>query len=320
MTIRWTNGLAMGATLFMIAGCETVSEQMVRTQTTPPRLDESWQAKEDMELKLGGQKAQNVVSSMRSLREVLEGYGGTYRGGTVRDLIDQNRDSNYLGLDVPALSGLGGMFGHAFLDVADDARIRNPRERNYGKFMRNRLQEVSVSGQLVAYEFVEGSTPGRGNGSIEAITYIERRVQPVGQGTPQTRTEAYWWKISVINQGFEVHEHSNDPDDPFPGTLPFDQETKDRIENRGFEFKLWATGGDIVVDEILVDHNYDPNNPNFVALNPNNPNYADLFQSDPASCIDMMFVDYPPETLPDGAEPPFYCLGRCQHPYIINTM
>jgi hypothetical protein len=33
----------------------------------------------------------------------------------------------------------------------------------------------------------------------------------------------------------------------------------------------------------------------------------------------MMFAGDPPSSLPAGAAPPFYCLGRCANPPIINT-
>ena len=56
--------------------------------------------------------------------------------------------------------------------------------------------------------------------------------------------------------------------------------------------------------------------------------YQGLYDVDENSCIDMMFVRF---TRPDPSDPPipinmneltappFYCLGRCEDPPIINT-
>jgi hypothetical protein len=90
---------------------------------------------------------------------------------------------------------------------------------------------------------------------------------------------------------------------------------KARIDARGYMYKLWATGTDIEIDEVARKAG---NSPNFVTLPSSNPNYAKLYEEIDDNCIDMLFVAYPPATL-GSLGPPFYCLGRCQDPLIINT-
>ena len=75
-----------------------------------------------------------------------------------------------------------------------------------------------------------------------------------------------------------------DPDDPFPGTLEFDEAMLDRIELLGFEYKLWAKGTAIVIDLIEVKGEGDPD---YVAV----PASDSRYQRTAENCIDMLFVN-----------------------------
>jgi hypothetical protein len=95
-------------------------------------------------------------------------------------------------------------------------------------------------------------------------------------------------------------------------------------ENANFDYKLYAFGNHIevknyweakdLVNAPFVWTKYTKNTPNMP------PEIAAYFQKDRDACIDMMFENYPPQTLPPGAAAGvFYCLGRCKNPPIVNT-
>jgi hypothetical protein len=207
------------------------------------------------------------------------------------------------------LTGLGGVLGRAFLDTA--ARAVDPS----GNFDATQRVVVSVSGQITDYEFVEDGNTGRGNGRIEAITYVTSTTVPHGSGAIKTMTETYRWKVRVINNGFRIVDWVNNPTDPFPGTLQFTPEMVNRINFLGMKYKLWAKGTDIKIDEVARKAG---NSPNFIVLPKNNPEFAKLYAEIGDNCIDMMFVNRPPQAL-NGLAPPLYCLGRCASPLIVNT-
>jgi hypothetical protein len=265
---------------------------------------------EPTKLMLKGNESNVVLSNQGKLRSVLKDFGGNTNPGNLKALIQQIRASNEIGgVDVPGLTGLGGGYGHAFLDLAGEA-LDNQGARVV----------VSLSGQILDYEFTTTIDDDTGVGRLEVVTYITSRVVPSGMGVPPAKTDAYRWKIHVIDDGFTVvHRDDGASDGPFPGTIPFNQEMKDRIDSLGFTRKLWVKGEKIVIDEIWLDKNYDATNPDFVQLSSTDPKYAKLFVSDENSCIDMMFVGQPPEEFDDLLAPPFYCLGRCENPWIINT-
>jgi hypothetical protein len=212
---------------------------------------------------------------------------------------------------VPGLTGLGGALGLSFLDRADNALAG-------GHFNKGARVVISFHGQITDYEFTETGTTDMGSGKLEVTTYITWRVVTPGSGNPAPKTEAYKWKILVINDGFKVATHSGDDDNPFPGTgLTFSEEMTDRIKSLGFTRKLWAKGDKIIIDEIRHKR---WNSAAFSSpLDSSDPKYARLFEIDSESCIDMLFVGDPPATFAGLQGPPTYCLGRCANPPIINT-
>lgn len=203
------------------------------------------------------------------------------------------------GACAPGLTGPGGIFAFAFLNAADMALGGN-------------AVTLDLSGQITHYEYNSVA----GSGRLHVTTFA---VVTTG-GT--TRTDAYKWEVAVLPGGFTVHPHSGNPADPFPGTLQFSSETLNRIAANGFMFKLWANGPEIVVERVEFDDDYDPSSPDFVYLDPTKPQfrkYRCLYETTGAACIDMMFQQSPPADMSGLSAPPFYCLGRCAQPFIINT-
>jgi hypothetical protein len=213
---------------------------------------------------------------------------------------------------VAGLTGLGGVHGRAFLDVAKSALLPN------GQFDNAQQIVVSVFGQITDYEFNKSANnPMRGNGRLVVITYVTSTKVPLGNGNNVPKTEAYRWHVRVENDGFQVVPRDNaNPTDPFPGTLAFTPAMLARINLLGFQYKLWAKGTDIKIDTVERKAG---NSPNWTILPKTNPMYQRLYAEIDENCIDMMFVNEPPMILADGMKPPFYCLGRCESPLIVNT-
>ncbi len=88
-----------------------------------------------------------------------------------------------------------------------------------------------------------------------------------------------------------------------------------RMISLGHTHKLWATGADITITRI--SHKANPLAA-WVDL-PNNPSNAHLYNQNADNCIDITFRGFPPDRLQASDEPPFYCLGRCANPLIVNT-
>lgn len=221
----------------------------------------------------------------------------------------------------PGLTGVAGMFGHAMLDALDDVLVS-------GRLPRNDKIIVTTSGQITDYQYLPYSeyTPTIGNGRLAVNTFIttEKRNQNTG-ATVKVKTEAFRYVIRVNNNAFRVY--SKDPTDPnnvFPQTSLRIPQAK--AGNR--EYKLWAEGDDIEIVDVFHARNYTDDS-DFRRVRRGDPQFGYLYDSDVRSCIDMMFTDhgphpqYPSLHIPinygELLGPPFYCLGRCKHPPIINT-
>ena len=258
-----------------------------------------------------------VLANRRQLMETLQAYAPGIRPGNLGTVIAeieaQNLDNS---ASVPGLTGVGGVFGHALLRLAKGA----VQGGNYNAGVRF---VVDLSGQITDFMY----DPSTESGTIEAITYVTvRRVNPAGMTLPNPDSIAYKFLVDVAEGGYTDILHTGDPDNPFPGTtLAFGPATLERIESLGFNRKLWAQGEDILVRTVWIDDTYQPGQaPNFGnPVDANDPTYARLFETDQESCIDMMFNvasgDPLPENMAELGAPPFYCLGRCGDPLLINT-
>ena len=105
-----------------------------------------------------------------------------------------------------------------------------------------------------------------------------------------------------------------------------------------FGFKLWAVGNDVSVTDYWIDKSwvpgtapvYQPSKKYHKGDTGIPAQVQSIFDPDPEACIDMMFVLDPAldvtvggaldngELVP-GTEPPWYCLGRCRNPPVVNT-
>ncbi len=321
--------------LLVLAACETPPEPGMEPEgmdaVNAEFLVHPWQGVRDTRLVVQGAPANDVLNrrGASGLNSALERFGGTERSGKLFDRVSQIRDSNEISsIDVPGLTGVGGIFGHAFVEAAARKHIRNINRGAgvWGRFDPLSSVEMNLAGQIVDYHHNDGD----GSGRIESITYIEYAYTPPGGGAPVEWTDAYRYKVVIDPGGFEVVPRCdvNPPQctpgdtDPFPGTIGFDSQTLQRIwdPTDGFRYKLWANGTEIRVTEVKRVANYTGGvDWSTVPALPNAGPYARLYETDADSCVDMMFQNEPPETLPDDAAPPFYCLGRCADPLLINT-
>lgn len=263
---------------------------------------------------IDGEPANIAISNKSQLKKALKAYNadnvtGMPANPTIEQLIDNIEDANDdPAKKAPGMTGYGGELGHAFLEAARKAITGGDN------FDRQRRVELSLHGRIEDYQFNNAD----GSGRIVSVTYIDRTVIPAGNGTPTTRREAYKWEVTIEAGGFTVVPIGSNPNtDPFPGTLPFTPEMIQRVQSLGFIHKLWAKGTKIKIDKVY--HNPNANNPNnWKLLDKSKAKFEKLYESTDDNCIDMMFVDYPPDRL-NGMGPPMYCLGRCGNPMLVNT-
>jgi hypothetical protein len=254
------------------------------------------------------QRGQLAVMNSAQLRKALASYGGNTNPPKLKDLIDEIEASNNAGDPVPGLTGLGGIFGHAFLGLAGGSLLGS------GHFSQAQQRVlVTVAGQINEYAYDASD----GSGALDVTTTFTRQIVPAGAGVPPAKTEVFRYKITVAAGGFTEFTKDQCADKFFCDVMPFSQDMIDRANSLGFEVKLWAEGTTITVTDVW-HKGY--NEQNLVKLDPaTDTEYAKLFETDANSCIDMMFVGTPPATTQDLEGPPMYCLGRCSDPMIINT-
>jgi hypothetical protein len=289
---------------------------------------------------IGGDEADTVLVDDQLLLEAVRSMGPTDASDNIRQLIAQVRAANG-GKGGKGLSGLGGAIGHAFLDAAEDAL--KPGQGNIDRQQRVRTRTY---GKIIDYEYVPSSAGwSAGTGKLHVIMVTETVRRNRGPGAPpgQVKRQAFKWEISVVSNGFTVHKKVPSPGwppppawQPFPLTMEFSAAMKRRVELRSFEYKLWAEGSPISIDTVYHGgNNFDPakwDDPNvWTAIPRSGPHmkkYQGLYDIDQYSCIDLMFVPYAredpsdppiPVNMDELTAPPFYCLGRCDDPPIINT-
>jgi hypothetical protein len=310
MITNLTKSLAAVALLGSLAACGNMAGGDA-APSVAPLTTHDWDARVPTEVRLDGPTATHWMSSETKLNDALDKYGAVTGPppANLKARIQQISNGNS-----PLRNGLGGIFADGVLDAALDALV-DKAGPNEGKFDKDQKLIVTVSGQILDY----GYNATDGSGHIESITYITRTRVPKGTGTPRSRETAYKYKVVVDPGGFTVvNRDDNAMDGPFPGTLPFTPEMKANVHLRELMYKLWAKGTKIRVTEVSVKRNYDPTNPPPAMWQPLPANHP-IYSTNDQSCIDMMFKITPPPVLPNGAEPPFYCLGRCSNPFLVNT-
>lgn len=161
-----------------------------------------------------------------------------------------------------------------------------------------------------------------GHLSVDVWIDYSRRVG--GQRVP-TKREILHWDIVVENDnlddpdtGYKVVNRrgpeSINNTDPFPGTIrlpeaALDPSDGDSIWKRGLDHKLFARGKSIVVRNVYRKIDDGP-------IKRLDDRHA-FYKMTRCSCIDIMFKGHPPALeLPEQRS---YCLGRCDHPPIVNS-
>ncbi len=256
----------------------------------------------------------DVLSNENLLRRALDTHFPELREvRNLRERIEILIGDKYAGSEEhPALRGLGGVVARAFLRAASAAL-----DSDTGLFNERQRVFHFTYGRILYYEYNNEDSPtAPGSGRLETITYYTRVTVPIGTpdntGEIISETDAVRWKVDVGKGGFEVVERDDSaPDGPFPDTMEFSDAMKNRVQFLGFEYKLWAEGELITIDEVArKDHG----ETDYTIL----PGSAPEYHEGPDNCIDMMFVDPPPPRR-GVLRPPLYCLGRCAQPHLVNT-
>lgn len=216
--------------------------------------------------------------------------------------------------DSRLLKGLGGLPGRTVLEIADRTLDKGNRFAGRPGVETWGVIEEMVNGEEGYYW--DGVEDG-GSGWLWVTMYTRTTLG----ASDQRRTTALRYKVEVTG-GFHVDEKDVDtPGNVFGDFASNGGFAVSSLTASGFNWKLWAVGETIQVTELYRNNNVEANPNNFVKIQPNNPQYEHIFALDPSACIDMMFADVAgvPQTLPPNAAPPYYCLGRCANPPIINT-
>lgn len=232
------------------------------------------------------------------------------RAKSLKACVDNLRSVEAVG----KFRGLSGITGRNFLDVAG-----SPGNADTTK-------NVSVRGQILDKCLHDKNLPGY---------YYDKRskhlrlcVAMVTEIGPPRRpdNQVIYQYFHVEAKHARVDQRVSNPNDIFPVAAAATGLVLEATpENANFNFKLFASGNHIEVKEYWEAKapasapqppwmKYTKNSPNLP------PEIAAYFQKDRNACIDMMFENDPPETLPPGAAAGvFYCLGRCKNPPIVNT-
>lgn len=229
----------------------------------------------------GGDRARDILMNATALENAIDEMGGT--GPNLASKIQSIRQK-------PFASGLAGISVRSFLRAADHTLL--------GASFGHPIVNYTTVGQLEAYNY---SSSGESCLRVRMTTTAER-------ANGNDVTVAYRW---TVFGNFQVAQRdNNDAMDVFP-TADMGLLKISAVMAGDYDRKLWASGAMIRVTKVERKNGNGP----FVPLPLSNP----LYQTTAESCIDMMFVGDPPVTLPPDAAPPFYCLGRCDNPPLINT-
>jgi hypothetical protein len=168
---------------------------------------------------------------------------------------------------------------------------------------------VAVSGQIVGYYF---DSTGAKESCIAARTLVRTTWEHNITGR-QTITENETEYHVFGNFQVAVRDDS-DPSNVFPTAIGM--KISSAVADSGGvsrRYKLWDN--QTATSSTLRVRLARKKNPGGVWVDLPEPN--PVYEVGPNDCVDMMFVDQPPEFL--TFPPPFYCLGRCANPPLINT-
>lgn len=290
-------------------------------------MDHESKAVTPMKFMVNGKDFNVLLETGENLEDGIKGFAQNYGsysnlGELVQKMRARNENTPADNGEAPGFTGIGGALGHEALAIIHDEALAAA-----GTYDTNRNVVVSLEGKIIHYKFTPDTTdPSRGNGELTVITAVSsKKYLPNGMLSPNAKRVGYKWQIEVVDNGFEVINHSGNDDDPFPGTIAFSQPMKDRVKSLGFEIKLWVKGTKIIVHNVWRKKNFTWNaahNNSYwgSALDNTAGEWARLYNIDDDSCIDIMFASTsPPTDLSGLGAPPYYCLGRCATPAIVNS-
>ncbi len=281
--------LAAIAAVFAAAAC--TKPRPTQPVVTPDRLSAGEVG--PMQVNFGDLAADQVLSDPDKLWEILLALDGKEPAPDAkpdfRGLLTKLQGYDPKS-DIPAtLSGLGGAYARALIEAA----VRKLDDED--KFADENKVGLESIGKIRHYYFNDDTA----GGYIEVDTTISITLN--GNRVWQRQ---HFWAIAVAPDTYQVIKKKQDRNNPFPDTVMFSDEKLADIEARLLDHKLFAKGPGIIVIAVYEDGVLLPQS------------HAD-YQSGPDSCIDLMFRGRPRESeLPTQKD---YCLGRCKHPYIINT-
>ncbi len=307
----WATSIAAMAAILALSAC-TIKRELPSAGDTV-----------DLGVFVNGQPLDKFLSNPEETNKVLSelfgpGFAGDEGRDKLRELLQSLDNSRPLG-GVTAFRGICGF------STAEFARaIVNPNEVRetrglIGDYLFEFDGNYSKSKDGLKYN---GMWPGHLTVDMKTETYKIVGGQKI---LIRNRTEILQWHIEVVqdarHDGFEVRlrqgDAKNNPNDPFPGTVVFPPESLDPTNDfsiwaRGLDHKLWAKGTEIVVHDVI----------RWIGdLPPERlPDTHEFYRPCKESCIDMMTKGFPPVFRIDFPEQSGYCLGRCDHPFIMNSM
>lgn len=268
----------------LLPGCEGFIEK--RDEPTKPEPAKPQPAKaQQTKLFVNGKPINELdAAELRKQLSDLPGFDLTDAEGRKAARAALDRLDKGAKLDDTRRQSLSGLDGHYARLALEAALARSPRPK------------VRLSGLITHYRFNEGTRSGYLEVDTKDILYVN--------GNREVLNEYTWW-IAVRHQGYIVQERQEDSSGlQFPGTIPLPPGAEANLDDRGLDHKLFAEGDPIEVLGVVK---------NGQLLPADHPYY----DSSDASCIDLLFNGGPPrEQLPDQHA---YCLGRCAHPWIVNT-
>lgn len=258
-----------------------------------------------------------------ALDNTLDGIGAGITMPTTsnRAKIDAIEASVDQATQANGIVGLGGVNSHLFMWAAAKTLAAS------GNLDLTKPYELRIFGKIKQYRFTPSTDdPFQGNGVLQVVTGA--RYWPLDPNTgardkQNKQVLRFRYRVRVRNNGFKVIERDDlDPNDPFPGSqIMFDDDMIEKLNERGYRYKLHAKGTTIRIQKVWVKENNGP-----WALipkdeTPGDPNdkYRSLYQQVDENCIDILFVDFPPTTKAGLGTTPAYCMGRCATPLIVNT-
>lgn len=265
-----------------------------------------------------------ALSSKAALNNTLDGIGtgvNLTSATTNKAKIDAIENSAGSTNQANGIVGLGGVNSHLFMWAAAKTLA------NDGDLDLTIPHEIRIFGKIRQYAFrPSANDPYEGNGILKVVTGIRYwPLDPTTGARDRANREVlrFRYRIRVRNNAFKVIERDDSkPSDPFPGSeIIFDDEMIDRLNERGYRYKLHARGTDIKIQRVWVKENNGPWQLIPKDDTPNDPNnkYRSLYSEVAENCIDILFVDFPPTTKAGLGTTPAYCMGRCASPMIVNT-